>query len=62
MIMPKPVVNKSKCTGCGTCVNVCPTKVFELKSGKSNVARPKECIGCMACENSCPEGAIKVKQ
>lgn len=62
MFMPKPIVNKSKCTGCGTCINVCPTNVFELKDGKSNVVKPKECIGCMACENSCPESAIKVQQ
>jgi len=60
--MPKPTVNKGKCTGCGTCVNVCPVDVFVLKGGKSTVAKPNECMGCMACENSCPEGAIKVKQ
>ena len=59
--MPKPVVNKSKCTGCGTCVNVCPVNVFELKNGKSEPVRAEECISCRACENSCPEGAIKVK-
>ncbi|RLI96255.1 MAG: ferredoxin [Candidatus Aenigmatarchaeota archaeon] len=59
--MPKPVVDKKKCTGCGTCVNVCPVNVFELKDGKSNVVRPEECIGCKACENSCPAQAIVVK-
>jgi NAD-dependent dihydropyrimidine dehydrogenase PreA subunit len=60
--MAKPIVNKAKCTGCGTCVNVCPTNVFKIAGGKSTVINAKECIGCMACENSCPEGAIKVKQ
>lgn len=58
--MPKPTVDKKKCTGCGTCKNVCPVNVFEIKGGKSNPVNAKECIGCMACENSCPEGAIKV--
>ena len=60
--MPKPIVDKKKCTGCGTCVNVCPVNVFELKDGKSIPVNAKECIGCMACENSCPAGAIKVEQ
>jgi len=59
--MPKPVVDKKKCTGCGTCVSVCPANVFDLKAGKSSPTRAKECIGCKACENSCPSAAIKVK-
>ena len=60
--MPKVTVDKKKCAGEGTCVNICPVNVFELKDGKSVPVREKECIGCMACVNSCPEGAIKVKQ
>jgi len=59
--MPKPIINKKKCTGCGTCVSVCPVNVFKLDAGKPNPVNAKECIGCKACENSCPEGAIKVK-
>jgi NAD-dependent dihydropyrimidine dehydrogenase PreA subunit len=59
--MPKPVVDKAKCNGCGTCVQVCPVAVFEMKAGKSVVKNPSACIGCRACEASCPTGAIKVK-
>lgn len=57
---PKPVVDKSKCTGCGTCVEVCPMNVFKLENKKSKVVKPKECIGCRACEAQCPQEAIKV--
>ena len=60
--MPKVSVDKKKCTGCGTCVSVCPVNVFEISGGKSNPVRVKDCIGCRACENSCPVGAIKVKE
>jgi ferredoxin len=28
-------VDNDKCTGCGTCVEVCPVEVFELKDEKS---------------------------
>ncbi|MGM5488252.1 MAG: 4Fe-4S dicluster domain-containing protein [Nanobdellota archaeon] len=55
----KPTVNKNKCTGCGTCVDVCPMDVFELKE-KAEVKNPDECIGCRACELQCPEQAITV--
>ncbi|MFX1564056.1 MAG: 4Fe-4S binding protein [Promethearchaeota archaeon] len=27
-----PVVDKDKCTGCGTCVDVCPSEVFTLET------------------------------
>jgi len=55
-----PVVDKKKCTGCETCVSVCPQNVFEMKGGKSHVARPENCVECGACVSSCPEGAIKL--
>mgnify|MGYP006283569563 CR=1 FL=1 len=59
--MPKPTVNKDKCTGCGSCADICPTEVFEISEGKAKVAKPDECIGCRACEVQCPENAIKVE-
>ncbi|MFO8016121.1 MAG: 4Fe-4S binding protein [Candidatus Woesearchaeota archaeon] len=59
--MAKPVIDKSKCTGCGTCVQVCPMEVFKLEKGKSKAVKPDECIGCGACEAQCPQEAIKVE-
>ena len=58
--MTKPIVDEKKCTGEGTCVQVCPVNVFEIKNGKSVPVRAKDCIGCRACETSCPTKAIKV--
>jgi len=57
---PYPSVNNGKCTGCGTCVSVCPMDVYVLEKNKAVVKKPKECIGCHACESQCPEEAIKI--
>ncbi len=56
----KPVVDKEKCIGCGTCVSVCPQNVFEMKDGKSVAARPQDCVGCSSCVENCPVEAIKL--
>ncbi|RLI46262.1 ferredoxin, partial [Candidatus Bathyarchaeota archaeon] len=29
-------VDTEKCTGCGTCVDVCPVGVYEIVDGKSS--------------------------
>ncbi len=60
--MPKPVIDKEKCTGCGTCVNTCPQGVLELKGDKAEAVNPDNCIGCKACEAVCPVGAITVQE
>ncbi|MBU1120295.1 MAG: 4Fe-4S binding protein [archaeon] len=61
--MVKITVDKEKCTGCGTCVQVCPVSIFELNSGKSKTKKDKikDCLECKACEVSCPASAIKVE-
>jgi NAD-dependent dihydropyrimidine dehydrogenase PreA subunit len=58
--MPKIIIDKEKCIGCGACKNICPQGVFELKDNKSEAIQEEECIGCMACQHSCPVNAIKI--
>ncbi|MHA1783834.1 MAG: ATP-binding protein [Candidatus Helarchaeota archaeon] len=58
--MSKIVVDLDKCTGCGTCVDVCPSGVYELKGDKTSVVAEDECIECLACQDQCPENAITV--
>lgn len=57
----KPIVDESKCTGCGNCVDVCPSEVFEMQDEKSKVVRPEECVECETCVSECPEEAIKLE-
>lgn len=51
------VVNPDKCTGCGTCVDVCPPEAIELHNGKAVIGM--QCVDCGACPRVCPEGAIR---
>lgn len=55
-----PKVDMEKCIGCGACVSVCPQDVFEMKDGKSHVAKPENCVECNACVENCPVSAIKL--
>ncbi len=48
------------CSGCGTCVEVCPQGVFILQDQAAVVTRPDDCIECGACELNCPSAAITV--
>jgi Fe-S-cluster-containing hydrogenase component 2 len=51
------LITKNKCTGCGTCLDVCPTEAIKMQNGRAVITL--ECIDCGACPRVCPEGAIK---
>lgn len=56
-----PVVDLSRCLGCGTCVAACPEEgVLELIHGQAVVVAGSRCVGHAACERECPVGAITV--
>ncbi|MGQ9781840.1 MAG: ATP-binding protein [Nitrososphaeria archaeon] len=60
--MPKQKVDLSKCSGEGTCVEVCPVGVYEIRDGKSLTVNSDACIACRACEVQCPNRAIKIEE
>ncbi len=50
-------VDEERCTGCGTCVDVCPVSAIRLLEGVASIDQEK-CIECEACLSTCPETAI----
>ena len=50
-------IDQEKCTGCGTCLDVCVFKGRKVLEGKATVD-PDNCIACGRCVDACPNGAI----
>ena len=56
------VIDTESCTGCGICVEWCPTDAIMLN--EEGVAQRDEnaCFGCGVCSRFCPEEAISLKE
>jgi len=63
--VPKPVIDTSRCTGCGWCVPTCSLHLLSLERQgwqKFSVLSDSEaCTGCSKCETRCPFGAIAMR-
>jgi uncharacterized protein (DUF362 family)/ferredoxin len=64
-VCPKPTIDKTRCTSCGTCVRLCPVSPKAVHWRKGDESRPpvhdyNNCIRCFCCQEVCPEGAISV--
>jgi len=54
-----PIIDKAKCTACGTCERFCPADAITVK--KVAVIDKKKCIGCGECLAVCPFQAVGFK-
>ncbi len=52
-------VDAEKCTGCGSCVEVCPVEAIKVENDVAVVSEDT-CTECGLCENECPTEAISV--
>jgi len=53
-------VNELKCTGCGTCVTICPYGAMEKNAEGIAQTNIVLCKGCGTCVASCPERAVRL--
>jgi Na+-translocating ferredoxin:NAD+ oxidoreductase RNF subunit RnfB len=50
--------DESLCTGCASCLRVCPTKAIRIR-GQKSIRIVDHCIGCGECLRICPAGAVR---
>ena len=55
-----PVVDASKCTGCGRCVEVCGVKCLEIEGGIRQLPRPAACGSEEHCITECRDDASQM--
>lgn len=54
-----PVVDYSRCSGCGQCMEFCLFGVYSRQEDAVVATSPDNCkLGCPACARVCPQGAI----
>ncbi len=56
--LPGPVIDSSRCNGCGLCVLVCPTHALDLRDELAVVSDPNACNYTGYCVLICPNQAI----
>jgi len=52
------LVDENKCSGCGTCIQVCPYGAIRKNDKGFAEVIVAACKGCGCCGATCPEGAI----
>jgi uncharacterized protein len=55
----RPFTIAEKCSGCASCMKVCPKDAIKIVKKKS-VIDQNLCIGCFECMHVCPEHAIDI--
>jgi Pyruvate/2-oxoacid:ferredoxin oxidoreductase delta subunit len=56
------VIDEAACTGCGTCVEWCPTDAIVLSDAGVACRDESACLGCGVCTRFCPEEAISLQE
>jgi ferredoxin-like protein FixX len=53
--------DKESCTNCGNCVMICSMNLWQIRSGKVQLAEDYKqyCLECACCFQVCDQGAVK---
>lgn len=57
-LLAKGFMATSACSGCGLCVQKCPTRSLSLRDGRPYWSYT--CESCMRCMSLCPKGAVTI--
>jgi len=55
-VLPPIVLERDRCTACGTCAAACPVDAVSLADGP---VFDEGCIACYSCLRACPEQALR---
>ncbi len=53
-------IDKEKCTGCGSCVEECPSEAIKMVNEKA-VIDSEACIDCGVCVDACTTESITLE-
>jgi len=59
-MMDKLEIDRTTCTRCGVCVDICPNNALEPTDDGPVLAHPELCTECGVCQDQCPSGSITV--
>ncbi|HDN73415.1 [Fe-S]-binding protein [Archaeoglobales archaeon] len=54
------IKDEERCTHCGVCVSICPTRAISFNVEKKVVIDTEKCIHCGACIKVCPTNALSL--
>lgn len=54
------VIDQNACTGCATCIQLCPQHALALRQAKAEMVLD-DCFECGHCVAACPNGAVGMK-
>jgi Fe-S-cluster-containing hydrogenase component 2 len=52
-------VDLEKCTGCGSCAEVCPVEAIKIENDKAKIDE-NECVDCGTCIDECQSESLSM--